>query len=60
MVSKYAVLFLLWTLGHILKLIVQGYKSLTKSEKWLINNPSVPFNSDGLFRIFTKLGIRNP
>ena len=32
----------LWTVVHISKLIIQRYKSLTKSEKWLIKNPSIP------------------
>ena len=45
MVYKYVLLSLLWSFIHILKPIVQGYKSLTNYEKWLINNPSVPFNT---------------
>lgn len=45
MVSKYIQLSLLWTVVNILKLIGQRYKSLTKSEKWLSKNPSIPFDS---------------
>ena len=44
MASKYVQLSLLWTVVHISKLIRQRYKSLAKSEKWLIKYFSVPFN----------------
>ena len=45
MAYKYVQLSLLWTVFHISKLIGQRYKSLAKSEKWLIKNFSVPFNA---------------
>ncbi len=44
MAYKYVQLSLLWTVVHISKLITQRYKSLTKSEKWLIKSSSIPFN----------------
>ncbi len=44
MAYKYVQLSLLWTVVHISKSIVQRYKSLSKSEKWLIKNPTDAFN----------------
>lgn len=40
MASKYFQLSLLLTVVNISKLIAQRYKSLTRSEKWLIIPPS--------------------
>ena len=44
MVAKYIQLYLLGTVVHISGLIGQEHKSLPKSKKWLITNPSVTLN----------------